>query len=160
MKFKIEQLALYPKDPGKAMELLSDMGAGDWAKDHVVAVGEVFCSKGENEANLAFDYDLPKTYELEVLEYTKGDNWMENRSLVDPFRVSHIGMHCSKADLDRWEKFFEKRGIGIAQEVNTKSHENPLIKGKRTYNYVIFDTFEILGVDVKFIVRKNLAPLD
>ena len=43
----------------------------------------------------------------------------------------------------------------MAQEVMTESHTNPVIAGKRTYNYVIFDTKEILGVDVKFIVRIN-----
>jgi hypothetical protein len=38
------------------------------------------------------------------------------------------------------------------------SHTNPVISGKRWYNYVIFDTKEILGVDLKFIVRKEHAP--
>ena len=43
----------------------------------------------------------------------------------------------------------------MAQEVFTESHTNPVIAGKRSYNYVIFDTREILGVDLKFIVRIN-----
>ena len=49
----------------------------------------------------------------------------------------------------------DERGIKVAQEVFTKSHTNPVIAGKRKYNYVIFDTKEILGVDLKFIVRIN-----
>jgi hypothetical protein len=47
----------------------------------------------------------------------------------------------------------------VAQEVLTQSHTNPVISGKRWYNYVIFDTKDILGVDLKFIVRKEHAPV-
>ena len=64
-------------------------------------------------------------------------------------------MHCTADELLGWRDFFKKRDIPVAQEVVTESHTNPVIAGKRTYNYVIFDTKEILGVDVKFIVRKN-----
>ena len=67
--------------------------------------------------------------------------------------VSHLGMHCTADELELWQEFFAERGIGIAQEVVTDSHTNPVISGKRLYNYVIFDTKEILGVDLKFIVR-------
>ena len=51
--------------------------------------------------------------------------------------------------------FFANRDIEVAQEVFTDSHTNPVIAGKRSYNYVIFDTKNILGVDLKFIVRIN-----
>ena len=157
LSFKIEQLALCPRDPAAAIALLNAMGAGDWAKDHVVAVGEVFGAPGRNEADLAFAYDmLGHGNELEVLHYTSGPNWMET-----PFHghaVSHIGMHCGSAELEQWKEFFAERGIGIAQEVKTLSHENPVIAGKRWYHYCIFDTREILSVDVKFIVRLDEAP--
>jgi hypothetical protein len=62
-------------------------------------------------------------------------------------------MHCTADELLKWRKFFRDRGIQIAQEVFTDSHSNPAIAGKRSYNYVIFDTRKILGVDLKFIVR-------
>ena len=64
-------------------------------------------------------------------------------------------MHCSADDLIEWRVFFQSRGIDVAQEVMTESHTNPVIAGKRSYNYVIFDTKDILGVDLKFIVRIN-----
>jgi hypothetical protein len=64
-------------------------------------------------------------------------------------------MHCSGDDLLKWREFFKERQINVAQEVFTESHTNPVIAGKRSYNYVIFDTREILGVDLKFIVRIN-----
>ena len=121
MKFKIEQIAICPKSPEQAKKLLEEMGAGEWAEDHVVAEGEVFGSPGRNEANLSFNYDLVDGKEFEVLHYTTGKNWMGDR----------------EAEND-WPR-----------EVN------PVIAGKRTYNYVIFDTKKILGVDVKFIVRIN-----
>lgn len=162
-KFIVEQLALYPSDPQAAIELLTEMGAGDWARDHVVADGNVFGEVGKNEADLAFAYEMgtQKKLELEVLHYTKGQNWMDdNRTNIAPHRVSHIGMHVSREELEKWREFFAERGIGIAQEVFTESHTNPHIAGKRWYNYVIFDTLPILGVDVKFIVRQETPGVE
>lgn len=152
MKFKIEQIAICPKNPVAAKELLTAIGAADWSDDHVVATGKVFGENGTNEADLSFNYDIFAGNEFEVLDYTEGHNWMD-----DPRRgrdsVSHLGMHCSAGELDNWREFFAGRGIAVAQEVFTDSHTNPVIAGKRKYNYVIFDTKDILGVDLKFIVR-------
>ena len=153
LKFKIEQVALCPPDPEAAIELLTAMGAGEWARDHVVAKGEVVGEPGGNEADLAFEYNMLKgANELEVLHYTDGDNWMHDRAP----RASHLGMHCTEVELEGWREFFEERGIPVAQEVRTESHSNPVIAGKRWYNYVIFDTYHILGIDVKFIVRSDV----
>lgn len=160
MKFKIEQLALCPRDPAAAIELLSAMGAGEWAHDVVSATGEVF-GQGphENEAALAFEYELLDcpANELEVLKYTDGPNWMDLRADADPHRVSHVGMHCTESELEEWKDFFELRSINIAQEVFTESHTNPHIRDSRRYHYCIFNTHPILGVDVKFIVRRELT---
>jgi hypothetical protein len=82
---------------------------------------------------------------------------MENRTGATPRRASHIGMHCTEAELESWRAFFASRNIAVAQEVFTKSHTNPVIAGKREYHYVIFDTYGILGIDVKFIVRRDLT---
>lgn len=150
LAFKIEQVALCPKDPKRAIELLNKMGAGEWARDHVLAAGRVRYVGRTNEADLAFDYEMLKgANELEVLHYTEGANWMDKHAPS----VSHLGMHCTAEELLRWRKFMADEGIVVAQEVITVSHTNPVIKGKRRYNYVIFDTREILGVDIKFIVR-------
>ena len=64
-------------------------------------------------------------------------------------------MRVTAAELAEWRKFFKEEGIQVAQEVVTDSHTNPNIAGQRRYNYVIFDTREIIGVDLKFIVRLN-----
>ena len=154
MQFKIEQIALHPKSVPAAMELLAAMGLAEWAYDHVHAVGHVFGDLGANEADLAFNYEASpaKTLELEVLHYTRGPNWMVNEARS---AVSHIGMHVTIAELEEWRRFFAGRSIQVAQSVETVSHDNPVIAGKRCYTYVIFDTREILGADVKFIVRKN-----
>lgn len=155
--FKIEQVALCPADPAAAIELLTAMGAGAWAKDHVTAEGSVFGDHGrENSAELAFEYDMLKgANELEVLHYTSGANWMAAHGPS----VSHLGMHCSAEELAEWRTFFAARGIGVAQEVNTQLHTNPVIANSRRYTYVIFDTRAILGTDVKFIVRRNIGDL-
>ena len=155
MKFRVEQIAICPKDPAAAIELLTALGAADWARDHVVANGAVYGVEGRNEADLAFNYQLSAdAKEFEVLHYTHGLNWMAEPSRVNS--VSHLGMHCSAEELEEFKAFFSGRGIAIAQEVFTESHTNPVIAGKRKYNYVIFDTKEILGTDLKFIVRINI----
>lgn len=156
--FFIEQVAIYPRNPAKAKALLSLMGMDIWADDHVIATGKVRGKDGTNEANLAFNYQgLGRANELEILHYTKGPHWM--RKLGRPaFRASHLGMHCTEIELLDWRNVFEKAGIKVAQEVRTKSHTNPVIDGKRKYHYVIFDTYDILGLDIKFIVRHD--PLD
>ena len=154
MKFKIEQIAICPKDPVAARELLEAMGAVEWAEDTVGAFGSVYDQAfGENIAHLSFNYDIIAGNEFELLNYVDGPNWMEEVSRVNS--VSHLGMHCEEPELERWRAFFQARGIRTAQEVNTTRHSNPVIDGKRKYHYCIFDTKAILGVDLKFIVRKD-----
>lgn len=154
MQFKIEQIAIAPRDPARAIELLKKIGAAEWFKDHVVAHGQVFGNKAANEADLAFNYQVggDNDLEFEVLHYTAGANWIAGL----PGVVSHLGMHCTAEELAGWREFFMNEGVGVAQEVFTDSHTNPAIKDSRRYNYVIFDTRAILGVDLKFIVRHNL----
>jgi hypothetical protein len=152
-QFYIEQIAIAPRDPAAAKKLLQDMGFGEWTEDHVVASGNVYGLPGRNEANLSFNYEvMPEDGEFEVLDYTTGPNWVDTSTPRNV--VSHLGMHCTAAELQEWRDFFAARGIRVAQEVVTESHTNPfLVSNGRKYNYVIFDTRDILGVDCKFIVR-------
>jgi len=154
MKFRLEQIAINPTDPVAAEELLVAIGAVDWVKDHVTASGEVYGVEGSNEADLRFNYDLfnqTKPGEFEILDYTEGKNWLDDEPRHNT--VSHLGMHCTVGELREWREFFTDRDIKVAQEVFTQNHTNEVIAGKRWYNYVIFDTKAILGVDLKFIVR-------
>jgi hypothetical protein len=155
MKFIIEQVAIAPKDPAKAIAFLKKIGAEEWFSDHVVARGLVARLPSANEADLEFNYQLLHlSREFEVLHYTAGPNWMEN----NPPSVSHFGMHCTAEELEGWRAFMAAEGIAVAQEVKTDSHTNPAIAGQRWYQYVIFDTRELLGVDLKFIVRLAQRP--
>lgn len=156
MKFQVEQIALCPKDPAAARAFLSAIGLDIWVEDHVVARGLVYgTGPSVNEADLAFNYQATpeeiKPLELEVLHYTDGPNWMDAHAPS----VSHLGMHCSEEELVAWREKFAALGVEVAQEVLTLSHTNEQIKDSRRYNYVIFDTRDILGVDLKFIVRKE-----
>ena len=158
MKFFPDQIALCPRDPERAIALLTKLGMTEWARDLVTARGVVFGQPMRNTAALAFNYQALEGHarELEVLHYTDGPNWM--RAALEP-RVSHLGMHVTDAELAQWRVFFASEGIVVAQEVVTTQHTNPyLIDNPRHYNYVIFDTHEILGVDLKFIVRIPGAP--
>ena len=174
MKFHIEQIAISPTEPDKARELLEAMGAVDWIEDKVEAEGSCFTEDTKNQANLSFNYQLlEKANEFEILEYTEGDNWI-GQSLKSGIvnvdigysdyaianranTVCNLGMHCTEWELNQWRVFFLKRDIEVVQEVLTTSHTNKAVKGKRAYNYVIFDTKSILGVDLKFIVRIDKA---
>ena len=153
MEFKIEQVAICAADTLAAMELLRDMGLTDWVEDRVTAEGTVqgHADEQENEAVLRFNYSAFEGRELEVLEYKRGPNWMEQY----PSRVSHLGMHCTAEELEAWRAFFADRRIPVAQEVDTISHTNPYVNPEG-YKYCIFDTWPILGVDVKFIVRRGV----
>lgn len=175
LKFQIQQIALSIPNAQRAQEFLAKIGLTEWFHDHVVAKGFVFKDhpyKGSNheetnEADLRFNYqagsgadaEAAKPLELEILDYRKGDNWInENVCNEDAHdnQVSHLGMHVSAEELVQWRDFFAAEGIQVAQEVKTESHTNPAIKDTRRYNYVIFDTRDIIGVDLKFIVRKDI----
>jgi hypothetical protein len=162
LRFKIEQLAIAPKQRiGEAMKLLSDMGLANWSTDVVHAIGSVWdFPEKENSALLAFNYmGMSKALEFEVLHYLEGENWLDKQSKFNGC-ASHIGMHCSEEELSRWFDFFAEREIGVAQEVYTDNHTNPVIADSRRYHYVIFDTRNILGFDVKFIVRRDWKLAD
>lgn len=153
LKFKIEQIAICPPNPIRAAALLKRMSDADFVNDHVTATGHVYGIEEPNsQADLRFNYSLLEdAREFEILHYTDGKNWMRPRG----HHASHFGMHCTAEELNNWRKFFFKENINIAQEVRTTDHTNPAIRGKRLYHYVIFDTKAILGIDVKFIVRRD-----
>ncbi len=136
------------------MQFLADIGIDSWVDDEVTAeIIEMNSFFGRrrtrNTAKLSFNYSALSGNELEVLTYERGPNWMKGRTP----RASHIGMHCTAEELTEWREFMAKRDIRVAQEVETVHHTNPAIANKRRYNYVVFDTAWLIGVDLKFIVR-------
>lgn len=153
--FVIDQFAFWVNDSAAARKLLSDMGANAWTEDEVEAEGTVVFDKARNKASLAFNYQLfSNKVECEILDYKDGKNWLNAiRTRKTP---SHLGMHCTEEELAEWKNFFAIRGIPVIQEVFTTSHTNPVIARKRFYHYCIFRTFEILGIDLKFIVRRDV----
>jgi len=102
-KFEIQQIALNAPDSDVAIEILRDLGLTSWVTDVVTATGAINGSNGTNIAELNFNYqagsgsdvEAGKPLELEVLNYTKGNNWLENR----PHCVSHLGMHVTNDEL-------------------------------------------------------------
>lgn len=160
MDFKIEQIAFGAKDPQKLMHMFSLLGCKEWSHDVVVADGHVFGKAASNVADLYFNYDLG--FELEILKYRSGWNWhlQKYNPLPDIF-LSHIGMHVQDdepgiEEIDKAYYEMQAIGIGVAQDVWTQGHTNPHIAGKRKYQYVVFDSHEKLGFDLKLIRRINL----
>lgn len=150
---KIEQVAIYSKQPEKLIKALEILGCDEWHHDHVVANGKVNGAEARNEADLAFNYQLGD-FEFEILNYTSGDNWHKDKDKTKPF-LSHLGVHVG--DVEEMKEKFGKLGLKIVQEVETESHTNEVIKGKRKYNYVIFDTHELFGFDLKLIQRHMIG---
>lgn len=158
LKFKIEQLALcFVNDAAReqAERFLERCGLSGWVRDRVRATGTVEGVAGRNSAKLAFNYDAFDGKELELLQYDQGRNWMEDTlDEQQGCAVSHIGMHCSEEELADWRGVMADFNVPLAQEVWTDSHTNPRIAGCRRYHYVIYSTRHLIGVDMKFIVRR------
>lgn len=159
-RFVIEQIAIAPPDTAKARALLSALGADQWVADLVVARGNVKGAEATNVASLSFNYQLSrddgKPMEFEVLNYEAGQNWISNEEPC----VSHLGMHVLESDLPTIERIMNRYGVKVVQDVLTQSHSNPAIATSRRYHYVIYGTRRILGVDLKFIVRREFPAAD
>jgi hypothetical protein len=155
--FKIDQIAVAMPNLEKAIQELKDLGIGDWSEDQVVTNGSVHGKEANGtDASLRFNYDLIPDKEFEMLNYDSGDNWHAHRTdRVGnlPF-LSHLGAHIETEE--EFEEIIEQmksKGFSIAQEVRTQSHTNELIKDSRRYRYVIFNSYERLGFDLKIILR-------
>ena len=153
MQFKIEQIAIRPENRERARALLEKIGLAAWIDDKAAAAGSVRGDLARNVADLSFCYDgePAKPLELELINYEYGRNWLPLGASI----VSHVGMHCTLAELAEWRALFASEGIEPVQEVTTTSHSNPAIAQSRRYHYCIFGTREILGLDLKFIVRLD-----
>lgn len=164
-QFKLEQVAVSVdhKRREEAFRLLADLGMNEWSHDLVVATGSVGDDPDRtNVGQLAFNYQAgeiaAKATELEVLHYQAGDNFVDrakDESNSDAI-VTHFGMHVTSVQLGQVRQIMQRHSIRTSQEVDTVSHTNPVIRDSRRYKYVIFATRSLLGVDLKFIVRKEL----
>lgn len=152
MEIKIDQLAIAPAH-GKAKEarkLIEALGHKDWSLDTVKAAGTVRGKAAANVADLAFNYTFVPNIEFEVLDYTEGENFVDGHTPC----AAHLGVHVeTDEELDAIRAKMAELDIRVVQEVFTESHINPAIAGKRRYNYVIFGTRHLLGLDLKFIKR-------
>lgn len=165
LNFRIDQIAVAPANSRVARELIDIICPDNkgWVEDEVTATGQVRCSgwqssmdvERQNVARLQFNYDLFGG-EFEILDYIAGDNWIDNVPRRTRDSVCHLGMHCTEEELEQWRAQFAAFRILPVQEVNTIAHTNEAIKDIRRYHYVIFDTKHLLGVDLKFIVRRDI----
>lgn len=160
---KIEQIAFYTNDIDNAKLMYGQMyGVKDWKEDIVTARGRVWCPTGGefgnggyelgvvNVAHLCFNYDLG--FELELIKYESGMNWHANGRRIGDIFPSHMAYHVE--DMQKEVKRYEGAGLRVAQEVKTLSHTNEyLLTTGRKYHYVIFDSRNVLGFDLKLIKR-------
>ena len=163
-QFKIEHIALQPKLPMRARQLLKKLGLTDWVNDEMSVYGRVWSNEHEQgKVDLDFNYqaDCDRTndkgdrrpLELEIMTCTEGANWMGDD---EGNFISHFGMQVTHEQLEEVEAIMSVEGIQIAQSVITLAHKNPHIKDSRRYKKVIFDTRSILGVDLEFNVLLSI----
>jgi len=149
---KFDQLAIVVDDYNLARALTR---IGDWVQDTVRTEGWALQRNGQmewvqNEANLMFNYDMwPMEYE--VLHYVEGWNWHMLRDARTPY-LSHYGIHIEGDD----EVVLASRRWRVLQESFTYSHTNPAIKDSRRYRYIIFDSRDDLGAELKLIQRLTI----
>lgn len=155
MNINIEQVAIAVGDIEERLRYYEAMGH-EFVRDEVVAHGEVYGQKmvGGNIAYLAFNYTIIPGKELELIEYMDGDNWLAHSGRAHRPSMSHMGMHVeSIAD---WVEENDPPW-GIAQEVRTVSHTNPaVVEAGRRYHYLIWDSRDDLGFDLKLIERLSV----
>jgi hypothetical protein len=159
LSIKVEQLAIATSNPSRAISLLQGiLGVSDkWVYDTVTTKGKVgilATDEEETVAKLAFNYDLG--FELEVLSYQSGPNWLalKGKGMSEEPSISHVGMHVTLEEMGQWRAKMKSLGIPVIQEVFTQDHTNPyLVDNGRKYEYVIFDTEKLLGFDFKIIRR-------
>lgn len=161
MTIKIEQIAIGSKNSEQVVKNLSEvLGLSDWSKDTVTVDGLVNEKKCFGTvADLNFNYELGP-FEFEILQYKEGDNWHNNlyENNIAEFQnfLSHLGLHID----DPKEFLSVKRRLSlffpIVQDVVTKSHTNEAIKDSRRYRYIIFDSRDEIGFDLKIIQRLDL----
>jgi len=149
---KIEQIAFTGPSIKDLKYTFSLLGVDEWVQDTVTAKGKVFGDDATNVAELHFNYQMG--FELELLEYKEGNNWLAHRDTDGP-QLSHMGLHVTRSQMENIKRDMYKAKIYIAQEVITQNHTNPGVQG-RTYHYVVFDSRKRLGFDLKLIER--IAP--
>lgn len=155
---KIEQIAFSTCDIDYSKRQYEPLGITQWESDIVTAKGTLhtYSQYGEegtreiiNVARLEFNYDME--VELELIQYLAGDNWHNFQGRKGMFQ-SHMSYHVE--DMPSEVQRLKSAGLRVIQEVKTLSHTNPyLLKTGRKYHYVIFDSRNQLGFDLKLIKR-------
>lgn len=109
--------------------------------------------KLEGDANFLSHIGYHLKDEIGEVESVRYADETKERKLMDRVVVKTAEEQLLEIKLN-----FLEAGYGIAQEVWTKEHNNAyLLEQKRKYHYIIFDTREQLGFDVKLIVRRENA---
>ena len=158
---KIEQIAIATESIKQSEEIINNLkkiGLDEWVQDTVTAHGTVFDKNNVVNEGHRMPLSL-RGFELEILTYLAGSCWHDRRHYSNdipfPF-LSHMGLHVDKENMRKMKAKMSIIGCSIAQEIYTISHTNPAINGKRKYHYVVFDSIDKLGFDLKLIERIML----
>lgn len=149
---KIDQVAFYTEDLARTREEFGRLfGMTDWIQDIAIGHGTVFDVPISHQVGeLWFNYQ--NGFEVELLHYHTPVHWHAVRGGQRSPRLSHLGIHVQDMALARLP--YEKAGWKVAQELWTDSHTNPYLRERgRTYHYVVWDSRDFVGFDLKLIQR-------
>lgn len=150
-KMQMNQIAFYCATAGAEMQVKAMLGLREaaWVSDTVYADVKVRGKKGQNVAELQFNYDLG--CELEILRYIDGPHWMMHIMSSTPF-LAHIGIHLP--DGANWPLIADWQLVQEAETYkHTAEHLNTGYAAGRKYSYRIYEVNS--HTFIKYIRRRQ-----
>ncbi len=150
----LEQIAFHAADPMAMREsLYRRFGMKEWVMDEVTGVAEIFGEERSTpiHAHLMFNHDMPVEYEIINAEGSTCWHYIRDKDKQQMNFLSHMACHVPNI-----VAALEHLPYPIAQTMVTFNHTNAyLVRENRTYIYVVLDTVNIFGFDLKLIQRIN-----
>lgn len=139
--------------------MLRDIGLTDWFVDNVTAKGKM-----HERENIEVMEQCFSTYEADDNSEIRTPVALElSRHIAGPTYngiqrnfVSHLGMYVTEEQLDRFRIYFDNKWVAVLMDMDTTNHSDPSTNVTARFHYVVFDTRPIIGVDLMFIVRKDI----
>jgi len=150
LDLKFHQVAIYHHNPEQAILWWSNLGFGNWHRDHAILQGLEDGLESQKSATMVFNYDI-MPLELEYVSYHGPRNQHDPRDGSQPF-ISHLSTIVDDVDQKAYELTITL-GRAPYHRFVTGKHTNPNVVGKKRFREAIFDTASLFGFDIKLIQR-------
>lgn len=157
--YQFHQVAMYTKEPQKAMGYWRSRGHHKWIEDHATLRGYItdpntgVVYQSSVQAEMWFNYTV-QPMELEFLTYHMGTSRHSlagNDRPSAPF-ISHMSVYVDDIMREILEHEIAFGYLPYHRFVTT-GHSNPGVQNKKRFIEAIYDTKGLLGYDVKLIQK-------